>query len=82
MRLSARISADKLSKKVGETLTVLVDGIDEETGKVMARSYADAPEIDGLVFIDTERDLQPGEFVDVKILDSDEYDLYANWYEG
>ena len=77
MRLSARISAAKLGRQVGNTMTVLVDGIDEDTGRLTARSAADAPEIDGLVLIDTDRDLRPGEFVDVKITDSDEYDLYA-----
>ena len=82
MRLSARISTAKLSKKVGKKIPVLVDGIDEETGKVTARSAADAPEIDGLVFIDTDLDLQPGEFVEVKITGSDEYDLYAQLEQG
>jgi ribosomal protein S12 methylthiotransferase len=77
MRLSARISAAKLGKQVGNAMTVLVDGIDEDTGRVSARSAADAPEIDGLVLIDTDRDLQPGEFVNVTITDADEYDLYA-----
>jgi ribosomal protein S12 methylthiotransferase len=78
MRLSARISEERLRKKVGEQMTVLVDGEDDETGQVIARSSADAPEIDGLVFIDTDLDLQAGEFVNVVIKDSDEYDLYAD----
>ena len=81
MALSARISEKRLQKKVGKTMTVLVDGEDEDTGKIIARSSADAPEIDGMVFIDTEQDLQPGEFVDVKITNSDEYDLYAELVE-
>ncbi|MCW8963143.1 MAG: 30S ribosomal protein S12 methylthiotransferase RimO [Gammaproteobacteria bacterium] len=81
MRLSARISEQKLKQKIGKTMTVLVDGEDEETGRIMARSSADAPEIDGLVFIDTDLDLPAGEFVDVVIKDSDEYDLYANLLE-
>jgi ribosomal protein S12 methylthiotransferase len=82
MRLSARISEARLQRKVGKTMTVLVDGFDEDTGKVIARSSADAPEIDGLVFIDTEVELQPGDFVDVSITDSDEYDLYASIAEN
>jgi len=81
MRLSARISEQKLKQKIGKTMTVLVDGEDEETGRIMARSSADAPEIDGLVFIDTDLDLPAGEFVDVVIKDSDEYDLYADLLE-
>ena len=82
MRLSARISEARLQRKVGKTMTVLVDGFDEDTDKVIARSSADAPEIDGLVFIDTEAELQPGDFVDVSITDSDEYDLYASIAEN
>ena len=81
MRLSARISEERLRKKVGRQMTVLVDGEDDETGQVIARSSADAPEIDGLVFIDTELDLPAGEFVNVIIKDSDEYDLYADVVE-
>lgn len=77
MRLSARISEQRLQKKIGRTMTVLVDGEDEETGRIIARSPADAPEIDGMVFIDTDKNLQPGDFVDVIIQDADEYDLYA-----
>ena len=81
MRLSARISEERLRKKVGKQMTVLVDGEDDETGQVIARSSADAPEIDGLVFIDTELDLPAGEFVNVVIKGSDEYDLYADVVE-
>lgn len=77
MRLSARISKERLQKKIGQAMTVLVDGKDEETGQIMARSPADAPEIDGTVFIDSELDLRPGDFAEVKISDADEYDLYA-----
>ena len=43
----------------------------------LARSYADAPEIDGLVHIDSEQGLRPGEFCRVEITGADEYDLYA-----
>lgn len=77
MRFSARISEAKLKDKIGKRMTVLVDGVDEETGKTMARSSADAPEIDGLVFIDAQQDLPAGEFVEVRIIAADEYDLYA-----
>ncbi len=77
MRLSARISEAKLRDKIGSTMTVLVDGKDEESGDIIARSAADAPEIDGMVFIDTEMELQPGNFVEVTISDAGPYDLYA-----
>ena len=48
----------------------------DENGWI-ARSYADAPEIDGLVYIDSDAELSIGEFVEVKITDSDDYDLYG-----
>ena len=74
MYLQEEISAEKLAKKVGQTLTVLVDDVDEAGS--LARSAADAPEIDGLVYINGE-DLEVGEFVTVKITDSDEHDLWG-----
>jgi len=74
MYLQEEISAAKLAKKVGQTMTVLVDDVDDE-GSV-ARSAADAPEIDGLVYINGE-ELDVGEFVTVKITGSDEHDLWG-----
>ncbi|GAB5605044.1 30S ribosomal protein S12 methylthiotransferase RimO [Sideroxyarcus sp. TK5] len=74
MYLQEEISAGKLAKKVGQTMTVLVDDVDEQGS--LARSSADAPEIDGLVYIDGEQ-LEVGEFVTVKITGSDEHDLHA-----
>ena len=56
-------------------LTVLVDAI--EPDQAIARSAADAPEIDGLVYIENSKDLTPGEFVTVRITDSDTHDLYG-----
>jgi ribosomal protein S12 methylthiotransferase len=74
MYLQEEISGEKLAKKVGRTMQVLVDDVDDD-GSV-ARSAADAPEIDGLVYIDGE-DLEVGEFVTVRITDSDEHDLWG-----
>nr|WP_297798722.1 30S ribosomal protein S12 methylthiotransferase RimO [Arenimonas sp. GDDSR-1] len=77
MELQAEISADKLQRKVGTVQQVLVDAVDGELA--IARSKADAPEIDGLVQIqDGERmGLKPGQFVDVTIMGADEHDLFA-----
>jgi len=77
MDLQAEISADKLQRKVGTVQQVLVDAVDGELA--IARSKADAPEIDGLVQIqDGERmGLKPGQFVDVTIMGADEHDLFA-----
>ncbi len=75
MQTQQRISTAKMQAKVGKTMQVLVDEIDEQGA--IARSPADAPEIDGLVFIEDAFHLQPGQFVMVEIIAADEYDLWA-----
>jgi ribosomal protein S12 methylthiotransferase len=77
MQRQAEISAARLEAKVGSVQRVLVDAIDGELA--IARSRADAPEIDGLVQIQDGAlaGLKPGEFADVTIMGSDEHDLYA-----
>ena len=78
MFLQEEISEERLKRKIGKTLTVLVDGVDGvgEEG-VIARSSADAPEIDGLVYIENGQQLKVGDLVEVKITDSDTHDLWA-----
>jgi ribosomal protein S12 methylthiotransferase len=76
MELQAKISARRLDRKIGRTLTVLVDAIDEE-GMAIARSTADAPEIDGVVYVEEGAELPVGEFAEVRIVDANEHDLYA-----
>jgi ribosomal protein S12 methylthiotransferase len=69
------ISAQKLQQRIGQKMAVLV-----ETGNpegYQGRSYADAPDIDGLVHIKTDSELAPGDFCEVEINGADEYDLYA-----
>ncbi len=76
MQLQERISANKLASKIGKTMRVLVDEVIPD--KIIARSYADAPEIDGWVYVDKPAiHIQVGEFVEVKITASDDHDLYA-----
>ena len=75
MQLQAKISRDKLKYKIGSTQTVLIDEIKDD--RVIARSKSDAPEIDGQVFIPQAPGLKIGTFAQVKITDSDDYDLYA-----
>jgi ribosomal protein S12 methylthiotransferase len=75
MQKQQAISSAKLSQRIGQQLTVLVESASEQG--YVARSYADAPEIDGLVHIDSGRTLAVGEFCRVEITDADEYDLYA-----
>ncbi len=75
MQLQAEISSAKLNKKIGHTMQVMVDDIDEEG--IIARSKADAPEVDGLVFVDSESQYKAGTLIDVKITNSSEHDLFA-----
>ena len=75
MMLQEEISEERLERKIGKTLTVLVDEVDEEGA--IARSSADAPEIDGLVFIGDGQQLQAGDFVEVTVTGSDTHDLWA-----
>lgn len=76
MELTARISADKLQAKVGRTLDVIIDAVDEDGGAT-GRSQADAPEIDGEVFLRDAGHLKVGDIVPVAIEDADEHDLYG-----
>ena len=76
MELQAEISAAKLERKVGREMTVLVDEITDD-GTAIARSPADAPEIDGVVIIENSEGLEVGEFARVRITDAGEHDLWA-----
>ncbi|MGY4106838.1 30S ribosomal protein S12 methylthiotransferase RimO [Aeromonas encheleia] len=76
MELQQQVSIRKLARKVGQEMTVLIDGVDEEGAT--GRSFADAPEIDGLVYLNGETGLKPGDLVKVRIDEADEYDLWAS----
>jgi ribosomal protein S12 methylthiotransferase len=75
MLLQEQISADKLRDKVGTTQMVIIDSTGAEGA--IARSMADAPEIDGLVYIEDAESLEVGDFTEVEITSADEHDLYA-----
>ncbi|HLQ25214.1 MAG TPA: 30S ribosomal protein S12 methylthiotransferase RimO [Acidiferrobacterales bacterium] len=75
METQAQISAAKLQQKIGATLTVLVDEITPKSA--IARSPADAPEIDGVVYLPGAHHLKTGEFTQVKVLNVDQHDLWA-----
>jgi ribosomal protein S12 methylthiotransferase len=75
MGLQQQISTRRLARKIGRTLDVLIDAVDEDGA--IARSYAEAPEIDGNVFIAPHPSLEAGEIVRIRIEEADEYDLYA-----
>ncbi|KQN26966.1 ribosomal protein S12 methylthiotransferase RimO [Sphingomonas sp. Leaf33] len=76
MEKTAAISAAKLAAKVGRTLEVIVDAVDEDGGAT-ARSQADAPEIDGEVFLRDAGVLAVGDIAKVLIEDADDHDLYG-----
>ncbi|HHQ4518868.1 TPA: 30S ribosomal protein S12 methylthiotransferase RimO [Aeromonas veronii] len=76
MELQQQVSIRKLTRKVGQEMTVIIDEVDEEGAT--GRSFADAPEIDGLVYLNGETGLKPGDMVKVRIDESDEYDLWAS----
>ena len=73
------ISQARLALKVGQTMDVLIDEVDEDGA--IGRSFANAPEIDGNVFVDSDKPLTPGQLVRVTVTDADEYDLYATVVE-
>ncbi len=76
MEIQAGISAARLERRIGQEMTVLVDEITDD-GTALARSYADAPEIDGVVIVENSAGLQVGEFAQVRITDSGDHDLWA-----
>jgi len=75
MTLQEKISAGKLRRKVGATLQVLIDEADAQGA--IARSAADAPEIDGVVYVGPSPGLKAGAFANVRVIRSDAHDLWA-----
>jgi ribosomal protein S12 methylthiotransferase len=80
MQKQAAISQEKLLNKVGKTIEVLIDEIDGED--IIGRSFADAPEIDGNVFVQSNQKLSIGDLVKVKIDSAGEYDLWGEYIEN
>jgi len=70
------ISAARLQARVGRDIDVLIDEVNDDGA--VGRSSADAPEIDGNVYVTTDRKLQPGDLVRVRVTEADEYDLYGD----
>ncbi|MFA5989201.1 MAG: 30S ribosomal protein S12 methylthiotransferase RimO [Sphingomonas sp.] len=77
MALTARISAEKLSAKIGRTMPVIIDAVDTQTGGATGRSQADAPDIDGEVHLRDAGHLAAGDIVPAIIEDADEHDLFG-----
>jgi ribosomal protein S12 methylthiotransferase len=76
MALQAEISDARSQSMIGRTIDVLIDEVDEEGAT--GRSKADAPEIDGSVFIEDAGDLKPGDMIEARVTGADEYDLWAD----
>jgi len=77
MEVAQNVSAGQLAKKVGRTIDVLVDDVDPENDRAIARSKWDAPDIDGQVIVSAAAGIKPGDMVRVTVTGSDEYDLFA-----
>ncbi|WDR03192.1 30S ribosomal protein S12 methylthiotransferase RimO [Devosia algicola] len=77
MEVAQHVSTGQLAKKVGQTIDVLVDDVDKDNNRAIARSKWDAPEIDGQVIVNKATNIKPGDLVSVQVTDSDEYDLFA-----
>ena len=75
MALQQEISAAKLQTKIGKTIEILIDEVDADGA--IGRSSADAPEIDGKVFLEGAIELSPGDFVEAEVTAADDYDLWA-----
>ena len=76
MMLQQSISMEINEARIGSVCEVLIDGRDE-SGRLYGRSQLEAPESDGCIWIDTDRDLRPGDYIQVQITGADAYDLYA-----
>lgn len=80
MEVQSAISADKLQQRVGNSYTIIIDEV--EGDNAIGRSYAESPEIDGVVVIENGSGLEPGDVVDAVITAADEHDLYAEMTES
>lgn len=76
MALQQSISTARLAMKVGREIDVLIDEVDEDGA--VGRSSGDAPEIDGCVYVSSDKPLKAGDMVRARVTDSDEYDLWAD----
>jgi ribosomal protein S12 methylthiotransferase len=77
MELQQEISADINEDLTGKTFRVVIEGYSPEEGVYVGRTYRDAPGVDGLIFIDTDRELISGTFVDAVIKETGPYDMIA-----
>lgn len=77
MQVQAEVSAARAAAQVGTIQDVIIDGPGEGPGHWLARTRADAPEVDGVVYLASQQAWQPGDILRASITDADDYDLYA-----
>jgi len=75
MELQQEIAFEKAEDMIGRTLTVMVEGKVADEDVYVARTYRDAPNVDGYLFLNTTANLMTGDFVNVMVTDCNEYDL-------
>ncbi|BEP29298.1 30S ribosomal protein S12 methylthiotransferase RimO [Helicovermis profundi] len=79
LAIQVQISSDNLNKFFGREIEVIVEEKVPKENVYLCRSSYDAPEVDGIVYVNTEKELETGEFISVKIIDSMEYDLIGEF---
>lgn len=77
MQVQAEVSATRAQAQIGTIQDIIIDGPGEEEDLYLARSKADAPEVDGVVYVQSEQELRPGDIISARVTDADDYDLYA-----
>ena len=75
MKLQQSIAFEKAEEEVGRTLTVFVEGKMPEDGVYVCRTYKDAPNVDGYLFLETEKDLMSGDLIKARVTRAQQYDL-------
>ena len=75
MSVQRKVSLDNNERKIGTVCPCIAEGYDDENLCYVGRTYADTPDVDGAAYIYSDRELGAGEIVDVKILDTDDYDV-------
>ena len=78
MELQQEISQDKDNALIGKTLSVVIEGYSPEEDVYVGRTYRDAPNVDGLVFVNCDYELMSGSYVDVVIREAGPYDLIGD----
>ena len=78
MLIQQEIAFEKADEKVGMTVPVIIEGRLDD-GALVGRTYMDAPDVDGYVFIDSDKDLMSGTIMNVRITGSNEYDLIGEF---